>query len=97
MSPIQSGSGHHRAHLDRPDLRAHFRYKSIPGLLLNRALVSELTHHYAYYHNAINAKSIPKHYKDAHPQFLAFEHLHKTQIYGLVNLGSDRGQCVMYE
>ena len=54
-------------------------------LLLNRALVSELAHHCTYCHNAINARSIRKHYKDAHPQFLAFEHLHKAQIYGLAS------------
>ena len=33
---------------DRPDLRTHLRYKSIPGLLLNQSLMAELASHCAY-------------------------------------------------
>ena len=58
---------------DRPDLRMHLRYKSIPGLLLNKALMSELANHCAYCHSAIAARSIRRHYRDAHPQLLQYE------------------------
>ena len=37
---------------DRPDLRMHLRYRSIPGLLLNKALTTELSQHCAYCHCA---------------------------------------------
>ena len=48
----------------RPDLKMHLRHKSIPGLLLNQALVSELSHHCAFCHCQIAARSIHKHYTD---------------------------------
>ena len=82
---------------DRPDLRMHLRYKSIPGLLLNKALMSELANHCAYCHSAIAARSIRMHYKDAHPQLLQYEQLHRTQVYGLAQLGSGKGQCILCE
>ena len=80
---------------DRPDLRMHLRYKSIPGLLLNKALMSELANHCAYCHSAIAARSIRRHYKDAHPQLLQYEPLHRTQVYGFAQLGSGKGQCIL--
>ena len=80
---------------DRPDLRMHLRYKSIPGLLLNQALMQELSHHCAYCHSAIAARSIRKHYRDCHAHLLAFEPLHKDQVYGLANLGSGKGTCIL--
>ena len=79
----------------RPDLRMYLRYKSIPGLLLNQALISELAEHCAYCYCAIAVRSIRKYYKDdVYPQLLAFEPLHKDQIYSLANLGSGRGTCI---
>ena len=60
---------------DRPDLRMHLRYRSIPGLLLNQALMTELAHHCAYCHCAIAARSIRKHYRDCHAQLLTYEPL----------------------
>ena len=80
---------------DRPDLRMHLRYKSIPGLLLNQALMIGLAHHCAYCHCAIAARSIRKHYRDCHAQLLTYEPMHKDQVYGLANLGSGRGTCVL--
>ena len=80
---------------DRPDLRMHLRYKSIPGLLLNQALMTELAHHCAYCHCAIAARSIRKHYRDCHAQLLTYESMDKDQVYGLANLGSGRGTCVL--
>ena len=80
---------------DRPDLRMHLRYKSIPGLLLNKALMSELANHCAYCHSAIAARSIRRHYKDVHPQLLQYEPLHRAQVYGFAQLGSGKDQCIL--
>lgn len=82
---------------ERPDLRMHLRYKSISGLILNKALTSELAHHCAYCHNAIAARSIRGHYKDAHPQLLAYESLHRDRVHGSAQLGSGKGQCLLCE
>ena len=73
------------------------RYKSIPGLILNKALMSELANHCAYCHSAIAARSIRRHYTDAHPQLLQYEPLHRAQVYGLAQLGSGKGQCMLCE
>ena len=81
----------------RPSLRMHFRYKSIPGLLLDKPLISELAHHCAYCHQAIPARSIRKHYSEQHQGLLAFEAVHMDSVYGLVNLGSGRGACIFCE
>ena len=78
-----------------PDLRMHLRYKSIPGLLLNKALMKELSNHCAYCHSAIAARSIRRHYRDCHAQLLTFEPLHRDQVYGLANLGSGKGICIL--
>ena len=75
----------------RPSLRMHLRYKSIPGLLLDKPLISELAHHCAYCHQAIPARSIRKHYSEQHQGLLAFEAVHRDIVYGLANLGSGRG------
>ena len=80
---------------DRPDLRMHLRYKSIPGLLLNKALMKELSNHCAYCHSAIAARSLRRYYRDCHAQLLSFEPLHKEQVYGLANLGSGKGSCIL--
>ena len=80
---------------DRPDLRMHLRYKSIPGLLLNKALMKELSNHCAYCHSAIAARSIRRHYRDCHAQLLPFETLHRDQVYGLANLGSGKGTIML--
>ena len=80
---------------DRPDLRMHLRYKSIPGLLLNKALMKELSNHCAYWHSAIAARSIRRHYRDCHAQLVPFEPLHRDQVYGLANLGSGKGICIL--
>ena len=75
----------------------HLRYKSIPGLLLNQALMSAFAHHCAFCHRAIAARSIRRHYKDAHPQLLVFEPLHREQVYGVANLGSGKGHWILCE
>ena len=80
---------------DRPDLRMHLRYKSIPGLLLNQALMKELSQHCAYCHSAIAARSMRKHYRDCHAHLLPFEPMHKDQVHGLANLGSGKGTCIL--
>ena len=50
---------------NRPDLRMHLRYRSFPGLLLNKALTTELSQHCAF-----SSPPIRKPYKDTHPQLL---------------------------
>lgn len=66
----------------------HFRYKSIPGLLLDKTLVSELAHHYAFCHLVIPVRSIHKYYGEQHQGLLAF---------GVANLGIGRGICILWE
>ena len=46
----------------RPALRMHLRYKSIPGILLDKPLVAELANHCAFCHLAAPTRSIRKHY-----------------------------------
>ena len=81
----------------RPSLRMHFRYKCILGLLLDKPLFSELAHHCAFCHLAIPARSIRKHYGEQHQGLLAFEAAHRDTVYGLANLGSGRGTCILCE
>ena len=77
----------------RPDLKMHLRHKSIPGLLLNQALVSELSRHCAFCHCQIAARSIHKHYTDQHPQLIAFAAQYQAHVLSLANIGSGRGRC----
>ena len=65
---------------DRPDLRMHLRCKNIPDLLPQQALMNELANHCTYCHSAIATRSIRRHYKDAHPQLLQHEQLHRAQV-----------------
>ena len=62
----------------RPDLKMHLRHKSIPGLLLNQALVNELSRHYAFCHCQIAARSIHKHYIDHHPHVVPLAAQYQT-------------------
>ena len=71
----------------------HLRHKSIPGLLLNQALVSELSHHCAFCHYQIAARSIHKHYTDQYPQLIAFATQYQAHVLSLANIGSGRGRC----
>ena len=80
---------------DRPDLRMHLRYKSIPGLLLNQSLMAELASHCAYCHSVISSRAIRKHYADAYPYLEGFAKHARDQIHGLANLGSGKGICVL--
>ena len=80
---------------DRPDLRMHLRYKSIPGLLWNQSLMAELANHCAYCHSAISSCAIRKHYTDAYPHLDGFAKHARDQIHGLANLGSGKGICVL--
>ena len=75
----------------------HLRYKNIPNLILNKALMSELANHCAYCHSATAARSIRRHCADAHPQLLQYEPLHRAQVFGLAQLGSGKGQCMLCE
>ena len=59
--------------------------------------MSELANHCAYCHSAIAARSIRRHYRDAHPQLLQYEQQHRAQVYGLAQLGSGKGQCILCE
>ena len=59
--------------------------------------MSELANHCAYCHTAIAARSIRRHYKNAHPQLLQYEPLHRDQVYGLAQLVSGKGQCMLCE
>ena len=74
----------------REDLRMHLRHKSIPGLLLNQALMTEFAQHCAYCHSQIASRSIRKHYVDKHAHLAA---QYKDHVTGLANLGSGRGRC----
>ena len=69
----------------------HLRYKSILGILLDKALVS----HCVFCHLAVPARSIRKHYGERHQGLLVYEALHRDQVYGLANLGSGKGTCVL--
>ena len=80
---------------DRQSLRMHLRYKSIPGILLDKALVCEIAHHCVFCHLAVPARSIRKHYGERHQGLLVYEALHRDQVYGLANLGSGKGTCVL--
>ena len=73
----------------------HLRYKSIPGILLDKALVCEIAHHCVFCHLAVPARSIRKHYGERHQGLLVYEALHRDQVYGLANLGSGKGTCVL--
>ena len=75
---------------NRPDLRMHLRYRSIPGLLLNKALTTELSQQCAF-----SSPPIRKPYKDTHPQLLIYEPHCREQVRGLANLGSGKGICVL--
>ena len=77
----------------RPDLKMHLRHKSIPGLLLNQALIKELSCHCAFCHCQIAARSIHKHYPDQHPLMVAHADQYHAHVVGLVNVGSGRGRC----
>ena len=57
----------------RADLRMHLRHKSIPGLLLNNALMAEFAQHCAFCHYQIASRSIHKHYPDQRPQLVQLE------------------------
>ena len=71
----------------------HLRHKSIPGLLLNQALIKELSCHCAFCHCQIAARSIHKHYTDKHPQMVAHADQYHAHVVGLANIGSGRGRC----
>ena len=60
----------------RPNLKMHLRHKSIPGLLLNQALIKELFCHCAFCHCQIAARSIHKHYTDQHPLMVSISTKH---------------------
>ena len=77
----------------RPDLKMHLRHKSIPGLLLNQALIKELSCHCAFYHCQIAARSIHKHYTDQRPLMVTHADQYQAHILGLANIGSGRGRC----
>ena len=77
----------------RPDLKMHLCPKSIPGLLLNQALIKELSCHCAFCHCQIAARSIHKHYTDQHPQMVAHAAQYAAHVVGLANIGSGRGRC----
>ena len=76
----------------RPDLKMHLRHKSIPGLLLNQALITELSCHCAFCHCQIAARSIRKHYTDQHPMMVAHADQYQSHVLGLANIGSGRGR-----
>lgn len=73
---------------NRPDLSMHLRYRSVPSLLFNKALIPEFNQHCIYCHCAISSRAIHKHYKDAHPHLLVYEPHCRDQVRGLANLGS---------
>ena len=77
----------------RPDLKMHLRHKSIPGLLLNQALIKELSCHCAFCHCQIAARSIHKHYTDQHPPMVTHADQYQAHVLGLANIGSGRGRC----
>ena len=77
----------------REDLRIYLRYKSIPGLLLNQALMVEFVQHCAYCHSQIASRSIRKHYEDQYAYLDPLTAQYKDHVTGLANLGSGRGRC----
>ena len=77
----------------RLDLEMHLRHKSIPGLLLNQALVHELFRRCAFCHSQIAARSIHKHYIDQYPYVVPLAAHYQTQVIGLANIGSGRDHC----
>lgn len=46
-------------------------------------------------HLAVPARSIRKHYGEQHQGLLVYEALHRDRVYGLANLGSERGTCIL--
>ena len=75
----------------RPDLKMHLCHKSIPGLLLNQALIKELSCHCAFCHCQIAARSMHKHSTDQHPMMVTHADQYQAHVLATVALSTGCG------
>ena len=79
--------------INRPDLKMHLRHKSVPGLLLNSALINEIANHCTFCHMRIAARSIRKHFTECHPDLVHLADHFRDHVQGMANIGGGRGRC----
>ena len=79
--------------INRPDLKMHLRHKSVPGLLLNTALINEIANHCTFCHMRIAARSIRKHFTECHPALVPLAEHFREHVHGMANIGGGRGRC----
>ena len=79
--------------INRPDLKMHLCHKSVPGLLLNTALINEIANHCTFCHMRIAARSIRKHFTECHPDLVPLAKHFRDHVQGMANIGGGRGRC----
>ena len=79
--------------INRPDLKMRLRHKSVPGLLLNTALINEIANHCTFCPMRIAARSIRKHFTECHPDLVPLAEHFREHVHGMANIGGGRGRC----